>query len=82
MVGCIERRHDSYVCELDMKQVHILVREGPEWNDIIDVFSDKTAAQTEADAKNKAISLATPATGRRDLTERLSKYKVVTKKVR
>jgi len=53
--------------------VHILVRSGPEWNDVLGVFSDnlKAKAQSLADAKNKGTDAS------KDIFEQLSTYQVL-----
>jgi hypothetical protein len=56
--------------------VHIVVRSGPEWKDIIEVFATKRAAQTFIDAKNKTTKSSD------DVFEKLSHYIVHTKEVK
>lgn len=61
-------------------KVHIVVRNGPEWSDIIKVFLDENDAIMLANKKNAAVALLKQ-TGKGDVFECLSHYAVVTKPV-
>ena len=56
-----------------MANVYIVCRSGVEWNDIIAVYADESAAQADADARESVRLLST------DVIERMSSYDVVTK---
>lgn len=61
---------------LPKKKVHIVMRIGPEWGTVVDVFFDKKEANTLAGKKNDRAEKS------KDVLERMSQYTVVTKTVK